>query len=1121
MSHVQLSDIFRVDYLATVTAHIKRVQAILDEYDVAIFMARKAICFYDALISNNEIVNKGCRVVSSRIIYYNTLDSYRGKKIAVVDDVVVRGNSLNRVATKLYEAGINADYYVAVCEEKFSEEFECKYSLSIQSHINYPRKDIYHFSSLITQYIEASMRTFNVDSPIYTITNSIEYIDDILEKSCAVHLSSGLQNKYGIKSRSIYFKYTSNPDTNPIIDKALSESIIKIRFYYDDRRAVAVPFVLLSACESNKLDELYNLLISSNTLDELIKNDNERVVEENKHKLISYFLSDALFYNFKEKYKLDCNRDVLNDILQFDKNMDDITPDNAIELVRVMNNARIYAAPLSSFIMTEYIRDAYDFVAKRNPELQEYEDSTGELFGLNNSHDEGKLSQIAFSFSDIYRWIENLHQNESYNLAYTSSVIDVFVDMGFIVPAILHTSNNITLRAYKMGEYSKLTRDQINSFIFMLKTYQDEIDQYFDKIEFEKLCVLFYKSNLKQGVFAEQSAFEEGCYSIAYSFYGPRLSTAKTLYSTSKNSVFVTDLIDEEILRTTQDKYNRWKYYLAYNKNVNDDFLEMSSIAFARDYSTLKKVFVDHPYVSRKKSNDSSVEHWNQYVHTYNQFLTLLAVGNNIKDQILSLCAEIVMVTKLDEKMFFDDIDKLDMGYYCLYLSGINSGIWKYWCYTGDALKKTLLIISKYYNSFASVAYNALGPSDCSAEVKAFLKECGDFLYKAVYIINELLLLTGRVQYFNLDRLDGDSYNSSSNETYSNDNPTIFDMGCYYNDKMGDLRKSLCNKLDNYYSTHDQRKTISGYMSLLQNSGKMILDKCDLYLDTTNANSVFVEEFLIVHAQDSNLPNSFGNNKPCILYDISDVSSTAVFSIQNINEMQDVVSEVIEATKDIVNCHYLLIHQKNNKFGYTQVLNRAKGSTIIDEIKKMIDCTVKTQYTGKYLFVYQKGNDNPLSFSRIENVRIELQDNKQYNNRMYLYTYSIHNKKRVDNMETNNLRDIKIGDNAVVIGSNFGQSGDGNQSTVMVNSQIEIKTINEKIEIVRKELDKDSELSDEDKDLASINIDAIEKEVNKEIPKKSKIQAAIKALSAIKGSVEFAAAVATLYQLIMYLGLLP
>ncbi|MBR6491797.1 MAG: hypothetical protein IKT02_05620, partial [Bacteroidales bacterium] len=317
MGKVELSSIFRGDYFRTASSHIKRIQNVLNNYDVVIFMARKAICFYEALKNNEEITNSNCRIVSSRIVYYNTLNNYKDKKIAVVDDVVVRGRSINRVASTLKNEGLKADYFVAACEENFLSDFENKNNIKLATHVTYSRSEIYHFSGLITQYIEASMRTFNVDSPVYEIANSSGDIDDRLQKLGAISLTSGLQEQKGIKSRSIYFRYDSKNDSDSSISRVLKESIIKIRFYNNDSKTIAVPFVLLPECECSVLEDLYQI-IRTPEIDCFITYGNESRILENKYKLISYFLSNALFCKFADTSDLQYTRDSLNDIIQFD-----------------------------------------------------------------------------------------------------------------------------------------------------------------------------------------------------------------------------------------------------------------------------------------------------------------------------------------------------------------------------------------------------------------------------------------------------------------------------------------------------------------------------------------------------------------------------------------------------------------------------------------------------------------------------------------------------------------------------------------------------------------------------------------------------------------------------------
>lgn len=91
MALISFNEIFSGDYLQVVTQYSKQIQRILDSYDIAIFMARKAICFYKSMVINKKIKPTKCQVISSRVLEYNTIGNFRDKKIAVIDDVVVKG----------------------------------------------------------------------------------------------------------------------------------------------------------------------------------------------------------------------------------------------------------------------------------------------------------------------------------------------------------------------------------------------------------------------------------------------------------------------------------------------------------------------------------------------------------------------------------------------------------------------------------------------------------------------------------------------------------------------------------------------------------------------------------------------------------------------------------------------------------------------------------------------------------------------------------------------------------------------------------------------------------------------------------------------------------------------
>lgn len=358
MKRVELSDFFRDDFLKTITCHRDRIQRILQEYDIAIFMARKAICFFDALRFNGEIKRTNCHVISSRVIDYDGLERFQGKKIAVIDDVVVKGTSISRVAEKLSASGVTADYYVIACEETFSKAFS-KPEISLKSsYAHFTQSDIYKFSGLITQYIEASMRTFNVDSPIYSITEENDILSHLLYANGSVDLASGLQKKYGIINQDIYFDSSSLDEEN-LINRTIKKSMIKIRFYSNDEKIIAVPFVLLPQCSIESLDQLYET-VKNGFIDHIIYCDEECIRNENKYKVISYIMAMALFTSFVDKYKIQFRANEYYDIIQFDEPIGDYLNNTQFDyLCKIFAQLKISNVVFSQMDFSCYIKAAY------------------------------------------------------------------------------------------------------------------------------------------------------------------------------------------------------------------------------------------------------------------------------------------------------------------------------------------------------------------------------------------------------------------------------------------------------------------------------------------------------------------------------------------------------------------------------------------------------------------------------------------------------------------------------------------------------------------------------------------------------------------------------------------
>ena len=1072
MTKVGLSDIFKGDFLNYITAYKKRIQTILGDYDVAIFMARKAICFYDALRYNNEISEDKCRVISSRVLDYNTLNDLKDKKIAVIDDVVVRGKSLTRVASILYEAGIKADYYVVACEERFCREFNNNEIILDENFNIFSSSDIYQLSGAITKYIEASMRTFNVDSPIFDLSDSINDVKRVLNDFGAVNLTTGLQSKYGIESEDIYFKLNYTNKNNSIIANVLENSIFKIRFYYNDKKVVAVPFVLMPACNISVIQSIYNLFKNDCT-DYLIKCENNRLVEENRLKLVSYLCSSTMFIEFANKVGFKYKKDMQNEIIQFNYVIDEIITDSVnINISSMLSGLSVKNVEFSKFKFNEFVKLGYQYVSSEEPEKHNYEDFKKQTYGSDTND---RLSRIAFSYSDMAKWINNHVADKIDTSIYISSVVDVFIDMGLIVPAILHIGDEIVLRAYKMGEYSKLTRDQINAFICMLYRYMNKVNRDLGKTELEKLCVLFFKKQLSQGSFIQAESYEQGYYGIAYSYYGPRVSTSNTQYEVSKESAIVSDFCDSKSVKEINEKY-----HIEEDKIIEDEDLKEECMQFAYQYGELSDLF-----------DINKNGYWCSYIHTLSHYLIMLAIGKSSKNKVLSLCAEIQFIRNLND-LFTARIKDLPVKAYKGYLSGINSGLWKYICYKEDALNKTYEQI-KSIN--LNIAYNTRPmrtADDRGDAVEEFIDECGIFLFKSAYIINTLLYYTNRSYYFLFD---------------GKDEQCLFTKAYYYYEPMEYLRLEIKKDIDEKLKSENIYEVALKYNNELTAEAKHIIEKCDLYLEKSNARIMDVKKFLLVRSLRGNLPLSYKNINLCDLENVSKSGVVQIISIHQDDEISRVLNTMIENTKTIDDCEYVLIDLSELPFGYAQVEKKAKGFEVKEIIKEILDNKIGgLSYTFKTLYVYQKSDE------KYDAIGSNIQLIKKYDNvdkkGHKLFVYSVIGEDNNDiglnsalivngnNTSVNIIKNIEgdqiMGDkrfNASVGGNGIAISGEGNDSKItytnIEDNGIDIKELLEEFKYVIGKIKQSDELDENEKNsLISVMTrakDAVENDSENEI----------------------------------------
>jgi len=524
----KFSTIFSGEFLGYTAHYAERVQQVLATYDVVIFMARKAVCFYEAMVLNGVITPTDCLVLSSRVLDYNMLDQLAGRTVAVVEDVAVRGESLKRVLDILRTFDISADILILACSRHnvVRHELEHYHNAHLMSScISLEEPDVYAFAGMITEYIEASMCPFNIDQPKYDLDLTGPALNEFLYQNYAVEITSELQRTYGIRSHVIYLE----ADYGVLGDRlgaALRPNFLKVRILSNGSRTVALPFVLLPTMADPELELLLGVL-GSGEARRLVDVENPLVTRENKMKVVAYLLSEILLSNFLVPRRVGFRKQVRNDVLHFARDTNDGLKATGSSERHLFDGLTGVHFEFGTFEFPNWLAACYQAISSLEPGDPNYLSAKGE--------------PLADEVIITHRLLSNSLEGVAPDPRHTAScAIDVLIDRGMIVPSVVHTPDGQVLRAYKKGEYSKLTETQLDAFQAMLYQYRQKTGRKLGKTEFEKLCVCFFRTAILLGHFKQQPDYEDECYSICYSLYGPRVSTSPLSYKVGSDSTLIT-----------------------------------------------------------------------------------------------------------------------------------------------------------------------------------------------------------------------------------------------------------------------------------------------------------------------------------------------------------------------------------------------------------------------------------------------------------------------------------------------------------------------------------------------------------------------------------------------------
>ena len=509
-------------------ARVSKIQA-----DVFILMARKATCFFNCLEELGLIHFDGY-VTSERILDMDCA-WLKGKKVAILDDAIVSGTSINRTINKLIDIGVDSIkvHVLTVNNDWFSEEMLT--DENGESYL-YPNCNVETNEGCIelcynvVKSILLQPRPYDIDFPYF---NRIE----LKEKYMKYLVNREGWNCYDIssveqKANNIY-ALTIIPTTAKLKmfelhnnSTFLDRCLVKLRIYatFKDKNKKMyslrlVPMIVFNRMPITEVENIFNELIEQTEEHNYFKN--MFITSTSKLRFLQFYYSAK----FAEYWMNGLPKAIgisKEDLTFEDRNLSFIFPEeidkkveelckSKIMLVNEHNIAKEKVISVSeesqltgrdiisveSRFIEPFIKKYYEkeipcreLVLKEGKEVFDNDDYDGLLQRLNTG-------------ITVYDMLENVGYVEKYYDIKTrvSLFIDRAIDMGMIVP-ITQISDDQVFRAYRHGEDVLFGKRGEILYLTMLHEYEKEAKggAGITHISTEKMIVLFSKIGVKNNI---------------------------------------------------------------------------------------------------------------------------------------------------------------------------------------------------------------------------------------------------------------------------------------------------------------------------------------------------------------------------------------------------------------------------------------------------------------------------------------------------------------------------------------------------------------------------------------------------------------------------------------------
>lgn len=530
------------------------------ESDVFVIMAHKAVRLFQILLDQKHIEShiKNKIIISSHALDFDC--TYLcGKKVTIVDDILISGTSIASTVHKLLDVGVSKNdidiitlaidkCYQGICfdDEKGNSILHCKTYLEDSTCIELS----YTISKIFSYY----GMPYDIDYPNYTpIQLNAKQINLFFNDFfwCTNKISNQQQEKENIDS----FVLLPNECVRQLLWKRMCVNLekiahLKIKVYVRNfpsgkKESCIVPMCLFDEILEKDIDILYNIF-KPKTKDIRLHND----VFISKLRYLQFYFAHQLYLVFKEITSLNCDENptensikmlfgsdvgtvILSEINTPCNNNNSYVPienlntfEGAIiqdfftskignrfkEQIKQITNAetkkesfdvnRVIFMPFLWWYDTKEIPVRNDLAKNKYHFIEDYSVIKNRLNRLNSG----------FSFSTLKNILKEALKE--YECEQTISLfIDRAIDEGIIVPTIYHDNeSNYLCRAYRHGEDLPFGLQDECRLLHFLNCLREAIPYISSRseesnyrkegiatISFEKMIVMFYQMGIEQG----------------------------------------------------------------------------------------------------------------------------------------------------------------------------------------------------------------------------------------------------------------------------------------------------------------------------------------------------------------------------------------------------------------------------------------------------------------------------------------------------------------------------------------------------------------------------------------------------------------------------------------------